>query len=129
MTFFNLIFFLTFCKFHYFILSSKGHKNDIVFDRFYTMSTDQLINDYYYFDGYATSTIFFEKQTSLWKLMLISDSSIFATTNTVDYPFGTRVWQVFRDNFIGNLTLNFNGCNDDEHFNCKDGSCIGIENR
>ena len=95
------------------------------------MSTERLTNGYYAFDGYATSTMFFEKETNLWKMVLLSNSSIFATTNTtqVDYPFGTRIWQVFADTVIGNFTLNFNGCDDDEHFNCQDGSCIDIEHR
>ena len=95
------------------------------------MSTNKLTNEYYAFDGYATSTIFFDYQTSLWKIMLLSNNSIFATTNTtkVDYPFGTRIWQVFADEITGNFTLNFNGCDDNDHFNCNDGSCIGIDHR
>ena len=95
------------------------------------MSTENLTNEYYAFDGYATSTIFFDRQSNLWKMMLLSNNSIFATTNTtkVDYPFGTRIWQVFADTVKGNFTLNFNGCDDDEHFNCKDGSCIDIGHR
>ena len=108
-----------------------GLRADLAFDRFYTMSTEELTNNYFGFDGYATSTIFFDKEATLWKMMLLSNSSIFATTNTtkVDYPFGTRIWQVFADEVIGNFTLNFNGCDDDLHFNCNDGSCIDIEHR
>ena len=102
-----------------------------MFDRFYSMSTDKLINDYYSFDGYATTKIFFERKSALWKMMLLSDNSIFATTNTTigEYPFGTRIWQVFASTQTGNFTLNFNGCDDDEHYNCEDGSCIVIEHR
>ena len=95
------------------------------------MSTEDLTNGYYAFDGYATSKIFFDSQSNLWQMMLLSNSTIFATTNTrkVDYPFGTRIWQVYADSVTGNFTLNFNGCDDDKHFNCHDGSCIGIEHR
>ena len=112
-------------------LHLKGLRPDLVFDRFFTMSTESLTNEYYAFDGYATSTISFDIQSSLWQMTLLSNSSIIATTNTtrVDYPFGTRTWQVYAGTVIGNFTLNFNGCDDDEHFNCNDGSCIGIEQR
>ena len=49
---------------------------------------------------------------------LLTNSSIFATTNTtsVDYPFGTRTWQIYAGDVKGNFTLNFNGCDDDKHF-------------
>ena len=95
------------------------------------MSVDELTNGYYSFDGYAATKIFFNRKTNLWQMELLTNSSIFATTNTtsVDYPFGTRIWQIYAGDVKGNFTLNFNGCDDDKHFNCFDGSCIKSEQR
>ena len=90
------------------------------------MSTDEFTNGHYSFDGYATSKIYFDNEDKRWHLELLSNSSIFATTNASndDYPFGTRMWQVTSAEVQGNFTFNFNGCDDVSQYNCHDGSCI-----
>ena len=57
----------------------------------------------------------------------LSNRSKFATCDVDDYPLGTHIWKLREDN--SNMTLNLNGCYDEWHFNCHDGSCIDITAR
>ena len=102
-----------------------------VFDNKYTMATDKFLYGHYSFDGYTGSRITFDKEIQLWRLDLLSDSSIFATTEVkpVDYPIGSYVWDVETPAFKGQLNLNLNSCDDFSSFSCFDGACITIEER
>ena len=101
------------------------------FDSRYTMATNKFVNGHYTFDGYTTTKIHFDNASQLWRMHLLSDSSIYATTETVpiDYPLGNRIWNVESEIFKGELELNLNSCNDFNSFSCNDGACITIEER
>ena len=47
----------------------------------------------------------FDEENQLWRLELLSDPSIHATTELIpiDYPLGSRVWNVSTPVFNGNL--------------------------
>ena len=81
-----------------------------------------MYGNYYFFNGYTGAKIFRDPKLSKWKMVGQSISSKFATCDVDDYPFGTQVWKLNEDD--RNMTLNLNGCYDDWHFNCQDGSCI-----
>ena len=69
--------------------------------------------------------------SELWRLELLSDSSVHATTQLVpvEYPLGSRLWNVTSPVFAGQLDLNLNSCDDLNSFSCRDGACIAIEQR
>ena len=102
-----------------------------IFDNKYTMATDKFLNGHYSFDGYTGSRIFFDNNTQLWRLELLSDPSIHATTELkpVDYPLGNYLWDVETLGFKGKVNLNLNSCEDFSSFSCLDGGCITIEER
>ena len=102
-----------------------------IFDNRYTMSTDRFLNGHYSFDGYTTTRIFFDNTVQLWKMELLSDQRINATTELipVDYPLGSRRWDINTPIFKGILDLNLNSCDDFNSFSCNDGACITIEER
>ena len=95
------------------------------------MATDKFINGHYSFDGYTTTRIIFDNATQVWKMELLSDPSIYATTEMVpvEYPLGTHVWDVEAPAYKGDLELNLNSCDDFDSFGCNDGDCITIEER
>ena len=95
------------------------------------MATNKLLNGHYSFDGYTSTRIMFDEENQLWRLELLSDPSIHATTELIpiDYPLGSRVWNVSTPVFNGNLELNLNSCDDFDSFSCDDGACITIEER
>ena len=95
------------------------------------MATDKFLNGHYSFDGYTSTAIFFDDETGLWRLEVLSDSDIHATTELVpvEYPLGSRVWNVTTPIFEGQLDLNLNSCDDLNSFSCRDGACIAIEER
>lgn len=69
-----------------------------------------------------------------WRLELLTDPDVYATTNTTEYPLGTFMWDFYGDKCNGIFTehsqvaINFNACNGSE-FNCLDGSCVSIGSR
>ena len=95
------------------------------------MATDDFLNGHYSFDGYTGSRIFLDNETQLWRLDLLSDPSLYATTelNPVDYPLGSNLWNVETRGFKGKVNLNLNSCEDFSSFSCLDGGCITIEER
>ena len=99
------------------------------FDAKYTLSPIETLQygGYYFFDGYTGSKIHMDPDLGKWKMVGLSDSSQFATTEADDYPFGTYIWKLNKN--AKNITLNFNGCQDEWQFNCCDGSCIDITAR
>ena len=101
------------------------------FDSRYTMATNKFVNGHYTFDGYTTTEIHFDNASQLWRIGLLSDSSIYATTETIpiEYPLGNRIWDVESQIFKGQLELNLNSCDDFNSFSCNDGACITIEER
>ena len=101
------------------------------FDNKYTMATDKVLNGHFSFDGYTSTKIIFDNVTQLWRLELLSDPSIHATTEIIpiDYPLGSHVWDVTTPVFKGKLELNLNGCDDFHSYSCNDGDCITIEER
>ncbi|TRY70496.1 hypothetical protein TCAL_02367 [Tigriopus californicus] len=76
----------------------------------------------------------FEQSPYLQMRELLTDPSVYATTNTTEYPLGTFLWDFHGDKCNGIFTehskvsINFNACNGSE-FNCLDGSCVGIGSR
>ena len=52
-----------------------------------------------------------------------------ALTNATDYPIGSRGWDIRSPQFNGAVTLNLNACDDEEEYNCADGTCVRIEDR
>ena len=101
------------------------------FDNKYTMATDKMINGHYSFDGYTTTRIQFDNVSKLWRMEMLSDPNIHATTEIlpIEYPLGSRLWNVETPIFNGSLELNLNSCEDTASFSCKDGACINIEER
>ena len=95
------------------------------------MATDKFIDGHYIFNGYSTTRILFDNATKLWKMELLSDASINATTEVVpvEYPLGSHIWTVMSPDYKGNLELNLNSCDDLDSFGCNDGDCIPIEER
>ncbi len=93
-------------------------------------------NNYYSFRGYKDTKLNFDPKLQQWKLQTYSNSSIFAVANSTDYPIGTLTWEVHgepcymktRSEHVTKVELNLNTCNSSE-YNCRDGSCIGIEQR
>ena len=53
------------------------------FDNKYTMATSKFLNGHYSFDGYTSTRILFDNETHLWKLELLSDTTIHATTELI----------------------------------------------
>ena len=91
-----------------------------------------MFGGYYSFDGYTGTKIYWDTALGKWKMVRQGDKSQFATCEANDYPLGTHVWKLnnrraYKDG--GSMTLNLNGCYDDWHFNCYDGSCIDITAR
>ena len=95
------------------------------------MATNKFLNGHYSFDGYTSTRILFDNTTQLWRLELLSDTSIHATTELIptDYPLGNRIWDVATPVFNGKLELNLNSCDDFNSFSCDDGACITIDER
>ena len=52
-----------------------------------------------------------------------------ALTNATDYPIGSRCWNIHSPQFNGAVNLNLNACDDEEEYNCADGTCVVIEDR
>ena len=95
------------------------------------MATDKFLNGHYSFDGYTTTRIKLDNGTKLWRMELLSDTGVYATTEQtrIDYPLGSRVWDVKTPFFNGKLDLNLNSCNDFDTFSCNNGDCIRIKER
>ena len=83
------------------------------------------------FNSDRVAKIHFDNASQLWRIRLLSDSSTYATTETIpiEYPLGNRMWDVESQIFKGQLELNLNSCDDFNSFNCNDGACIKIEER
>ena len=83
------------------------------------------------FDGYTTTRMHFDNKSQLWRMEVLSDPNVYATTEImpVDYPLGSHVWDIHSENFNGKLELNLNSCDDFESFGCNDGACISIKER
>ena len=101
------------------------------FDTRYTMATNAFVNEHYTFDGYTVTKIWFNNETQFWRMDLISNPNIYATTDIkpFDYPLGIRTWNVTSPILNGEVELNLNSCDDFNSFSCNDGACITIEER
>ena len=93
------------------------------------MATHEIINGHYTFDGYTNTKIFYQDEAKLWRMELFEDSSIYATTESSDYPFGINQWKIVTPQVEGVILLSLNGCNEEKEFNCNDGVCIAIGDR
>ena len=94
------------------------------------MNTEKFLNGHYTFDGYTSTRIFYDNENELWRMELLSNSSIHATTMmTEEYPLGNLTWNVITPIFDGPLDLNLNNCDDFSNFNCNDGTCIDVKER
>lgn len=81
------------------------------------------------FHGYTRSSISFLQNATKWKSEMLADPNKYATTHGTNPPFGTKEYLLSEDLGSGKVVLNLNACNDDEEFNCDDGSCIPIQMR
>ena len=111
------------------ILIPAGLPDKFLFDHQYTMTTQEIHNGHYSFDGYTSTKIFYENITKLWRMELHENSNIFATTEGHDYPFGVHKWRIVTPDLEGTIPLSLNGCNEKKEFNCNDGVCIAIDDR
>ena len=95
------------------------------------MATNKLINGHYSFDGYTTTRIQFDNVSNLWRMEMLSDPKVHATTEIlpIEYPLGSHFWNVETPIFKGSLELNLNSCDDFDSFSCNNGACITIEER
>ena len=88
------------------------------------------------FSGFTSTIMKWNESNSEWRLSVYGNSLTYAICNEtgLDYPFGDHKWYIFNDEcqYFGSeqkisknaykLTLNFNGCNTKDEFNCKDGT-------
>ena len=95
------------------------------------MDTIRLVNGHYSFDGYSKTKIYYDNITELWKMELLRNPDIQATTQIIpfDYPLGSRLWDVRTPVFNGTLELNLNSCDNFDSFSCMDGACVTIKER
>ena len=105
----------------------------VSFDKYYTMNTDWMINGHYTFDGFTITYIMYDSSSDVWRMELRTNpGEYYAKTEAgreKDYPFGTRTWNITSQYYNGSVALNLNGCDDFHQYNCRDGSCIPIEER
>ena len=99
------------------------------FDEKYTLPISQMMNGNFNIIGFISSRIDYDNDTETWTLKLASDSNKHAITHGKSLPFGTKQYVMSQSLGGGNILLHLNACNDREQFNCRDGSCIPIENR
>lgn len=110
----------------------RGLCLDTIFDVKYSWMR-QMVNGRLSFRGITETLFFWDDVSSVWKLELYSNSSIYAVLDdTSDYPFGTHVWTFnnevcYNDNQT-DIEININACNKTE-FNCYNGFCIPISKR
>ena len=93
------------------------------------MDTNEVLNGHYHFNGYTDTKMYFHNDIKVWRLELLSDQSIYATTKSLDYPFGTHIWDIVLPDSQSTLTLNLNSCQSKSEFNCNDGICIDMNER
>ena len=111
----------------------RGLPHGVTFDKYYTMNTDWMINGHYTFDGFTITYIMYDSLSDVWRMELRTNpGEYYAKTEAgreKDYPFGTRTWNITSQYYNGSVALNLNGCDDFHQYNCRDGSCIPIEER
>ena len=81
------------------------------------------------FNGYQNTKIRLTNETNIWSIEIPQDSDKTATTISALPPFGTHKYSLSQSLGGGNILLNINACDESEHYNCKDGSCIDSEKR
>ena len=116
--------------------------------------TNYTNNDnHYVLVGYTGSWLHYSKSLAKWELKVRTDTETWcvatfrgqgrdggwnrytalfhfrALTNATDYPIGSRGWDIRSPQFNGAVTLNLNACDDEEEYNCADGTCVRIEDR
>ena len=106
-----------------------GLNDDLPFDTLYTIAIPQMENMDFNFTGYSGSTIASQNNTSIWKIEMLANTGMYATTNGTVPPFGTQEYLLSEDLGGGQIALHLNACNDLHEYNCEDGSCIPIEKR
>ena len=101
----------------------------IPIDTQYTLAISQMRNNDFTFRGYTNSKIGYDDSKENWVIQIDSGSNMHAITNGSVPPFGTKEYLLSEELGGGHMLLNINACDDNNHFNCKDGSCIPIEKR
>ena len=106
-----------------------GMSTRLPFDTLYTISTTQMERMDFTLNGYSKSFIAAQKNASTWEMKMPSDANDYAIMNGTVPPFGTHEYLLSENLGGGQIALHINACNDRQEFNCKDGSCIPIEER
>ena len=68
-------------------------------------------------------------QLQTYQIMNKFDEFCRAFSNATDYPIGSHCWDIHSPLFNGAVNLNLNACDDEEEYNCADGTCVIIEDR
>ena len=108
-------------------LYSLGLKSSMPFDRLFTVEPSQLLAKDFTFYGYQNSKIVHYIENRKWKIELLSDPQLYATTNGSDPPLGTQEYHLSESLGGGTVILNLNSCDNSKEYNCDDGSCIPME--
>ena len=105
----------------------SGLEQHMPFDRLYLVEPSQLMAKDFTFYGYQSSKIVHDIEDKNWKIEILSNSRDYAITNGSDPPLGTREYHLSESLGGGTVKLNLNSCDNNEEYNCDDGSCIPIE--
>lgn len=92
------------------------------------MYSSQLINakGIHEFNGFTDTRISQVEGTNEWKMELLSDPNTYVMTSATGILLGEHT---FRKDGSDSFTVNMNTCDPDSEYNCKDGTCILIEER
>ena len=102
---------------------------NIPFDTGYTLEPSQMLSNDFSLSGYRNTKITFDNITKSWTIQMPFNSEQQATTNGTLPPFGTQKYIISKILGGGQIYLNINACDESKEYNCKDGSCVRIEER
>ena len=106
-----------------------GLSSDMPFDRLYVVEPSNMLEKDFTFYGHQNSKIFHDMDSKRWKIEMLNDRNIYATTEGSEPPLGTRKYQLSESLGEGTILLNLNSCDNSEEYNCNDGACIHMERK
>ncbi len=113
------------------ILSIAGLCSSSKFDTRFSWMW-KLVAGRHSFRGFKDTVLQYDPVRDQWRMDLYSTNETYAVTNSTEYPFGLREWEIVGDSCFKKrhsfLTINVNACEDSE-FNCDDGNCVPISQR